>query len=616
MAESAGARREGRSRAGVDADARELADDPFKMAASNTCVAGTIIEGGQDVRRASKSRVSGDVGATHYLSRRVFIHRAATAGASAGALALLAACGSSAVEVSEQPTVTMVPVEGAPTERPSDVVPGSSPASGGEEVAEAPSGGDAGAAGGGESGGETVELEAYDIGWTQEELTVPVGGTINMHNSGVTEHNFAIEGYNDDSPVDLPPGGEVVAWAVPADLAPGAYVFYCEVPGHRQAGMEGVLTITEGGGQVAASENSPAADQAVAGADTVKLEAYDIGWTQTELTVPAGGTIEMTNSGVTEHNFAVEGYNDDSPVDLPVGGEAVEWAIPADLTPGDYVFYCEVPGHRQAGMEGTLTIVEAGPSVAAGGGESGGESSPAAERGADVAAASPAGDTPAAGVGETVELEAYDIGWTQKELTVPVGGTIDMYNSGVTEHNFAVEGYNDDSPVDLPVDGEVVEWKVPDDLEPGQYVYYCEIPGHRQAGMEGVLTVTPAGTETAGTGNSPAAADQAAGGSPPPADQAVQGASTVKLEAYDIGWTQKEITVPAGGTIQMTNVGVTEHNFAIDGYKNDEVLVDLPAGGDPVDWPVPADLAPGTYTYYCEIPGHRAAGMEGTLTVV
>jgi len=30
---------------------------------------------------------------------------------------------------------------------------------------------------------------------------------------------------------------------------------------------------------------------------------------------------------------------------------------------------------------------------------------------------------------------------------------------------------------------------------------------------------------------------------------------------------------------------------------------------------VTADLKPGTYTFYCPVPGHEAAGMKGTLTV-
>ena len=103
-------------------------------------------------------------------------------------------------------------------------------------------------------------------------------------------------------------------------------------------------------------------------------------------------------------------------------------------------------------------------------------------------AATPAGAMPAAN--GPVELEGYDIGWTQKELTVPVGGTIDMYNSGFLEHNFAVEGYNDANPVDLPTGGQHVMWTVPPDLAPGTYTFYCTVPGHREAGMVGTLTIT------------------------------------------------------------------------------------------------------------------------------
>ncbi len=110
--------------------------------------------------------------------------------------------------------------------------------------------------------------------------------------------------------------------------------------------------------------------------------------------------------------------------------------------------------------------------------------------------ATPAAATPEAvagavpGTSGTVLLEGIDINWTQKELTVPVGGTIEMWNAGAAPHNFAIEGYNDDAPVDLPLSGEHIMWTVPADLEPGTYVFYCEIPGHRAAGMEGTITIT------------------------------------------------------------------------------------------------------------------------------
>jgi plastocyanin len=62
-------------------------------------------------------------------------------------------------------------------------------------------------------------------------------------------------------------------------------------------------------------------------------------------------TIELTNHDLFWHSFTI-----DQPavnIDVPVGGtRRVSFTVP----PGSYQFYCRVPGHRQAGMVGTLTI--------------------------------------------------------------------------------------------------------------------------------------------------------------------------------------------------------------------------------------------------------------------
>lgn len=97
------------------------------------------------------------------------------------------------------------------------------------------------------TGGQSVTLTARDIAWDKTELTVAPGDTVVLTNVGVLEHNFAVEGVNDDVPVDIPPRGkDQVTWTVPSDLAPGTYEYYCAVPGHRQSGMHGTLTVTGG----------------------------------------------------------------------------------------------------------------------------------------------------------------------------------------------------------------------------------------------------------------------------------------------------------------------------------------------------------------------------------
>jgi uncharacterized cupredoxin-like copper-binding protein len=66
-------------------------------------------------------------------------------------------------------------------------------------------------------------------------------------------------------------------------------------------------------------------------------------------------------------------------------------------------------------------------------------------------------------------------------------------------------------------------------------------------------------------------------------------------------------------TIDFTNSSPLAHNFTL-ASSSGTVLGATPTfmGGTKT---LTVDLKAGTYTYYCSVPGHRAAGMHGTLTV-
>ena len=62
----------------------------------------------------------------------------------------------------------------------------------------------------------------------------------------------------------------------------------------------------------------------------------------------------------------------------------------------------------------------------------------------------------------------------------------------------------------------------------------------------------------------------------------------------------------------MDNPSGVPHAVAIEGNGVDTDGKTVSNGGTST---VSADLKPGTYTFYCPVPGHKAAGMKGTLTV-
>jgi FtsP/CotA-like multicopper oxidase with cupredoxin domain len=75
---------------------------------------------------------------------------------------------------------------------------------------------------------------------------------------------------------------------------------------------------------------------------------------------PGPITIEVTNEGQADHNFSLEGQA--TPMLQP--GESATLQVPS-LDPGEYEFICEVAGHADGGMRGTLTVGEGAADTAA-----------------------------------------------------------------------------------------------------------------------------------------------------------------------------------------------------------------------------------------------------------
>ena len=95
------------------------------------------------------------------------------------------------------------------------------------------------------------------------------------------------------------------------------------------------------------------------------------------------------------------------------------------------------------------------------------------------------------------------------------------------------------------------------------------------------------------------------------------GASTVDISTpsgSDLAFDQKDVNATAGSvTINFDNKQPLQHDVAV-ADSSGKVLgqTDLVSSGTAN---ATVDLQAGTYTFYCTVPGHREAGMEGTLTV-
>jgi uncharacterized cupredoxin-like copper-binding protein len=261
-------------------------------------------------------------------------------------------------------------------------------------------------------------------------------------------------------------------------------------------------------------------------APKVRVVLGEMFFTPKNVTLEAGKpyVIELANTGKVKHEFSAGKFfrsvatrkveNPGSEVKVPfftevevLAGKSIElFVIPT--VPGSFEMLCEIKGHREAGMEGTITVTGSAPAVPAPVLGSVKAASWLQNGPALVEAASATWDAKK----ETIRIEAGEDGakmfFKPKSIVLKVGMpyVLELKNVGKVKHEYTADKFFPTMAFRKAEDASG-EYKAPMlkeaevkagaqlDLfliptKPGTYDIVCMIEGHKAAGMFGTITVT------------------------------------------------------------------------------------------------------------------------------
>ena len=387
-------------------------------------------------------------------------------------------------------------------------------------------------------------------------------------------------------------------------------------------------------------------------AEGVTYHAWTFGGTAPGpvIRVKVGDTVRFTLNNTTnlQLSHSIDYHAAQTPWDvnyqpvLPGRSLTFDWVA---RFPGVFMYHCGVPPvlhHIANGMYGAIVVEPADPLP---------ELEPAREYVLVSSEFYPA-DEPVKGVyeGDPAKMEAAEPGYVvfdgraNRYLDAPLVARPDelirlwVMNAGPTIDNaFHVIGavidhvYPDGNPTNAlngmqtwsipPGGGAMFELRIPDE---GAYPFVSHAFAYTGLGALGILDISedapPAPeayplygnpfdggvTETVGTvgGSAPVQPEE------PEGEATEEGGGGLVLTMADLAYDQTSLMVEPGDTITLVNEDPMVHDVTVD-------ELDLQATAGPeetVEFTIPDD-ASGTYVFYCSIPGHREAGMEGSIMI-
>ena len=252
--------------------------------------------------------------------------------------------------------------------------------------------------------------------------------------------------------------------------------------------------------------------------ETVTIELAEMSFTPKDIVLEAGRpyVLEIVNVGTEKHEFTAEAFmrtvatrkaeTGESEVKVPffteievfAGKSAELFLVP--LIPGVYELVCEIEGHFEQGMFGTITVTGETPA------------SPSLQL-ADVATGAWLADGPERVAAadwdtrETLTIDLAEMSFTPKDTILKVGQPyiLAVANKGTEKHEFTAEAFfrtiafrkaedasgefKGPAPLEVEVfaDKSIEVFLIP--TEAGVFDLVCLIEGHFEQGMFGTITV-------------------------------------------------------------------------------------------------------------------------------